>query len=245
MIAHRGASAYAPENTMEAFKLAKEHGLTAIELDTHETSDGVIVCIHDRTVTRTTNGIGRVSLMEWNKLARLDASYYLKFGNKYHGAKIPRIEEVLAWAKKNNMFVIWELKVGSPQKVVSKIKEFRMERQVWVYSLIWGYVDRIKRLAPEITTGLIGYLNWEACLHRRKRRNHNFVLWRHSAITSDKVITSKAEGFELGAYTVNSTSDMQRLINLDIDYIVGNYSDRMRKTADKNDIRLAKPKKAR
>ena len=58
IIAHRGASGYAPENTMEAFKLAIEMGADAIETDVHLTKDGEVVIIHDEKVDRTTNGIG-------------------------------------------------------------------------------------------------------------------------------------------------------------------------------------------
>src|SRR5688500_1182799 len=74
-LAHRGASVLAPENTIEAFRLAVEAGAGGLELDVHMTRDGHMVVIHDATVDRTTNGSGAVSEMTLQELRRLDAGY--------------------------------------------------------------------------------------------------------------------------------------------------------------------------
>ena len=81
--AHRGASAYAPENTLEAFRLGMEMGAEGFELDVHLSKDGQLVVIHDETVDRTTNGIGLVRDMTLAELQALDYCKTEKWPNWY------------------------------------------------------------------------------------------------------------------------------------------------------------------
>src|SRR5882672_9051969 len=96
-VAHRGASARAPENTLAAFAEAVRLGANAIELDVHLTADGVPVVIHDGTVDRTTNGRGDVGRMTLKDLRRLDAGAW--FSSRFRGERIPTLEEALEWAR--------------------------------------------------------------------------------------------------------------------------------------------------
>src|SRR5215212_10815244 len=88
-LAHRGASTLAPENTLEAFRIAVEEGAGGLELDVHLTRDGHVVVIHDPTVDRTTRGAGVVSEMTIDELRRLDAGYGFSLDGgrtrPYHG----------------------------------------------------------------------------------------------------------------------------------------------------------------
>src|ERR1041384_3922045 len=93
VIAHRGASSYAPENTFAAFDLALRMGVSHIELDVHFTSDGHIVVIHDDTVDRTTNGHGPVTSHTLSELQALDAGAW--FGAGFAGERIPLFAAVL------------------------------------------------------------------------------------------------------------------------------------------------------
>ncbi len=92
-IAHRGASALAPENTMAAFAMAVELGADAIELDLHVSRDGELVVIHDHTLDRTTDGEGPVHTRSLQELKRLDAGRW--FGESFAGQRIPTLAEVL------------------------------------------------------------------------------------------------------------------------------------------------------
>jgi glycerophosphoryl diester phosphodiesterase len=93
VIAHRGASSYAPENTFAAFDLAIRMGVRHIELDVEATNDGHIVVIHDDTVDRTTNGTGPVTSHNLAALQALDAGSW--FGAQFSGERIPVFDEVL------------------------------------------------------------------------------------------------------------------------------------------------------
>jgi glycerophosphoryl diester phosphodiesterase len=92
-IAHRGASSYAPENTLAAFDLALAMGIMHIELDVHCTRDGQVVVIHDETVDRTTDGTGPVTRYTLAELRRLDAGAW--FGAEFVGQRLATYAEVL------------------------------------------------------------------------------------------------------------------------------------------------------
>ncbi len=92
IIAHRGASARAPENTLAAFRLALRAGVGMIELDVRLTSDGVPVVIHDATLSRTTDGEGRVAERKLADLRGLSAGAW--FGEEFRDERIPSLEEV-------------------------------------------------------------------------------------------------------------------------------------------------------
>src|SRR5262245_52903123 len=96
ILAHRGASGYAPENTFTAFELARTMGACGIETDIQLTSDDVLVLFHDSKVERTTNGTGAVKDLTWAELAALDAGSWLD--PKFAGERIVRFDAFLDWA---------------------------------------------------------------------------------------------------------------------------------------------------
>ena len=96
VIAHRGASGHAPENTLAAFKKAVAMGAAFIETDLHLSRDARFVAIHDSTLNRTTNGHGPVHIMTLSDLRRLDAGSW--FGSVFAGERIPTLEELLEFS---------------------------------------------------------------------------------------------------------------------------------------------------
>ena len=92
IIAHRGDKTHAPENTLAAFKLAAENGADAIEFDVKLTADGRVIVLHDQTVNRTTNGMGKISKLPYAAVRDLDAGAW--FSEKFRGERIPTLDEV-------------------------------------------------------------------------------------------------------------------------------------------------------
>lgn len=109
IFAHRGASGYAPENTLEAFRLAMEQGADGIELDVHLTKDGEVVVIHDETLNRTSNGQGKVRDYTLEELKKFSFHNHME---KYKGVQIPTLKEVLDLVENSSMKVNIELKTG-------------------------------------------------------------------------------------------------------------------------------------
>ena len=153
VIAHRGASYYAPENTFAAFDLALQLGVRHIEVDVHSTSDGHIVVIHDDTVDRTTNGSGLVTRHTLGSLRGLDAGSW--FGAEFEGEIIPLFDEVLA-RYKGRLHIHTEIKGHSPylsQQTADLIRKYSMEKQVTVTSFQQTQLEEIRAYAPELPTG--------------------------------------------------------------------------------------------
>ncbi len=107
--AHRGASFAAPENTLNAFALARDMGADGIELDVHLSLDGELIVAHDETVDRCSSGTGRIADMTLTQLKELDFSNH-KTG--YRGVRAPTLEEVFALIKPTNMVINVEIKSG-------------------------------------------------------------------------------------------------------------------------------------
>ncbi|WLV23501.1 glycerophosphodiester phosphodiesterase family protein [Aciduricibacillus chroicocephali] len=134
IIAHRGASNFAPENTLPAFQLAWEMGADAIETDLHLTKDGIPVLIHDETVNRTTNGRGYVQDFTLAELQMLDAG--AKFSAAYSGTGILDLATFLQWAKPKPLKLNLELKNN-------KIDYPHLEEIAYEYVSAAGMLDRI------------------------------------------------------------------------------------------------------
>src|SRR5215470_18990857 len=107
VIAHRGASGHAPENTMSAFQRAVELGAGFIETDLHLTRDARFVAIHDATLERTTNGRGNVHQHTLPELGKLDAGHW--FDREFMGQKIPTLEKILEFGKKHDVVFYLEI----------------------------------------------------------------------------------------------------------------------------------------
>ncbi|MCU0520152.1 MAG: glycerophosphodiester phosphodiesterase [Anaerolineae bacterium] len=160
IVAHRGASALAPENTMAAFERAWRDGADIIELDVRLSADRHVVVIHDAGLERTTNGVGLVSDWAASELRRLDAGSW--FGAQYAGEHIPTLREVLDWAR-GKLAVMLELKFapwGSfdpllVPEVVTAIDETEMVEQVVVISFQPRALVQLKVLAPAVPAGPI------------------------------------------------------------------------------------------
>jgi len=148
VIAHRGASSYAPENTLAAFDLAIEMGVRHIELDVHATRDNHIVVIHDDTVDRTTDGSGPVTNFTLATLRKLDAGSW--FGGHFAGERIPTFDEVLG-RYKGRIHIHTEIKGQSTylsQRTADLIRQHGMAQEVTITSFQRVRLEETRAYAP-------------------------------------------------------------------------------------------------
>ena len=156
--AHRGASAAAPENTMEAFSLAAQMGADGIELDIQLSADGEVVVLHDETVDRTSSGSGRVCDLTLAQLRELDFSCGMA---AYAGARIPTLREVYAAFAKSGMFFNVEIKCEQGdyrtlcEKALALEKEAGMAGRILYSSFNWEAMREVRALCPEAETALL------------------------------------------------------------------------------------------
>jgi len=138
VIAHRGASAYAPENTMASFRLAAEMGADWFELDCGPTKDGAVVVIHDNTVDRTTNGQGRIAAMTLDEVQALDAGAWK--GPQFSGARIPTLAEALDFAHERIGVYIEIKSCGNDPALLARL-EAELPAAPWTANdLAWALV---------------------------------------------------------------------------------------------------------
>jgi len=221
VIAHRGSSAHAPENTLAAFELAVAQGVHAIELDAKLSADGHVVVIHDPDVRRTTGKDGLVSQMPLAALRELDAGS--GFGLRYQGEKIPTLEEVFACIGRQILINVELTNYTTPQdglvdQVVELIRTMDRVENVLLSSFILENLIRARQRMPSVRTGYLAPF-WRA-LPRLYASRHfaydafhpyrtdvNFWLVRHVHQRERKLFV----------YTVNRPNEMMHLADLGVD----------------------------
>ena len=157
IIAHRGSSSAAPENTFAAFDLAVQQGADYIELDVQLTMDQHVVVIHDDTVDRTSNGSGLVKSYTLDRLKKLDAGSW--FDSRYANERIPTLQEILE-RYSQRVGILIEIKhpkrqIGIEKAVVDIINRFAYSRHIMVQSFDAYSLQRVKAYAPSLRTAFI------------------------------------------------------------------------------------------
>jgi glycerophosphoryl diester phosphodiesterase len=214
-IAHRGASAYEPENTLRSFKRAIEMRADMIEFDVRLSQDGHLVIMHDERVDRTTNGHGLVKERTLSELRRLDAG---------KGEIVPTIEEAIDLAKWKTGFVIELKEAGTEERVIGLVKENGLMGDVFIVSFHRDLIIRVKDLEPRIKTGLILYSSPDPirlakdCLADAVAPFHNFVV-------KDLVQEAHNTNLILITWTVDSREEAEMLKDMGVDGIVTNKPD--------------------
>lgn len=215
VIAHRGASAAAPENTLAAFRLAAELGADGIELDVRGTADGQLVVLHDASVDRTTDGTGGVAALTLDQLRRFDAGK--KFGPSFRGERIPLLSEVFDVAR-GRLLVDVEVKAaGVEAALLDLIGRMKMTDSVLISSFDARVVARIRDLAPEISVGLLqSAADPNAAVALRAAA----YLPEVATLTADVVATCRRHGLRVITWTVKAEREGREALHLGVDGII-------------------------
>jgi glycerophosphoryl diester phosphodiesterase len=233
-IAHRGASAAAPANTLAAFQKAAELGADGVEFDVQLSADGVPVVIHDFTVDATTDGSGRVIDLTLAQLKQLDAG--ATFDPSFAGERIPTLEEVLE-ALGTRLLLNVELKTtslhdnGLEQAVIAQIERLALDDSVLLSSFNPLSLRRAKWIAPHIPVGLLYGPGlplplrraWLAFLAPHEARHP-----KHTMVDASYMAWARRRGYRVNTWTVDDPDEMRRLIDLGVDGIVTNVPDVLR-----------------
>jgi len=226
IFAHRGASKYAPENTMAAFKLAQKLGAPAIELDTMLSADGIPVVIHDILVDRTTNGKGRVNQLSARDLSKLDAGSF--FSKDFVGEPIPLLKDMFVQFK-NDLLINVELKnYHAPfdqlnERIAEIVKDLDNLDSLIFSSFLPNNLLKIKKLLPSAKVALLVEDSWVG----RMLAAGIFTFLSPQIIHPYKSYIDKAylkkehaRGRWVNAWTVNDLGEARKMIELDIDGLI-------------------------
>jgi glycerophosphoryl diester phosphodiesterase len=234
IIAHRGASRRAPENTLAAFRLAAEAGADAIELDARLSADGAVVVLHDFTLDRTTNGTGPVMERTLTELKSLDAG--AKFGVGFAGEPIPLLDEVLEAVGQRVLIDIelkdyeniWDLRLA--KAVVRIVRHYGLERRVLISSFTPFGLRTVRRLAPEIPLALLLWADEKKWMEFAVRQLTPFEACHpHDRMTDRETIAVEhARGRRVNVWTVNDADRMRELLLFGADGLITDTLDAAR-----------------
>jgi glycerophosphoryl diester phosphodiesterase len=222
-IAHRGAKAYEPENTLQAFQKALDLNSDGIELDVHLSADKHIIVIHDETIDRTTNGKGLV-----NDFTLAELKSFLIDG-KY---QIPTLNEVFDLVDKRCLINI-ELKgLGTAPKVVALIEEY-ISKKNWNYdhfiisSFDWNMLEETSNLNSKIAVGVLTEEDIDIALAFAEKIKAKAIHPDFNLLNEENVKEIQEKGFLVLPWTVNSEEDIQKVKSYNVDGIISDNPDKI------------------
>jgi glycerophosphoryl diester phosphodiesterase len=229
VIAHRGASGYAPENTLAAYRRAVAQGATFIETDLHLTRDAHFIAVHDETVDRTTNGQGAVHQLTLAELRRLDAGSW--FASEFVSERIPTLEEILDFAKKNDVVFYLELKPngfwGGEHALVSALRGSSEIARSVIISFDPSILAGLRKIEPTIMTGLLYEGTMEQPFERASEIGVRQLVVRGDLVTPNLLQQARKQDLQVVCWTVNSPAHMRMLVSAGVDGIMTDYPDRL------------------
>ncbi|MBJ6359825.1 glycerophosphodiester phosphodiesterase [Paenibacillus sp. GCM10012307] len=230
-VAHRGASGEAPENTLIAARHAMAYPFVQwMEIDVQLSKDQIPVVIHDDRLSRTTNGKGKVADYTAEELAKLDAGRW--FGRSFEGEPVPTLEQLLmATAGRCRLNI--ELKTlsgkypGIEQKVVELLYKYNLQFDTVITSFEPDALYNVKKISPEMTTGLIIDASPSQLIAELNRLQAAFLSIGYTQITPQRLQEWHQAGLTVMAWTVNDALAMRRLMQMDGSLMIcTNYPDR-------------------
>jgi glycerophosphoryl diester phosphodiesterase len=230
VIAHRGASFVAPENTLTAFEQAIRLGADAIELDAKLSRDGEVVCFHDRTLQRTTGAEGTPGSWSLAALRSLDAGSWK--GATFAGEQIPILSEVFDLARGRALVNVeltdyWSDQAKLVERVAAVVRRHAAERTVLLSSFQSGALRAAERHAPLVARAHLVGPTWLAYRDR--------VSWRRATVhaehpheslaNADRIRAIHGAGRRVHVYTVDAPATMKHLWALGVDGLITDVPD--------------------
>lgn len=235
--AHRGASAYAPENTLPAFRLALEQHTDGIETDIHLTLDNRFVVCHDDEIARTSNGEGKIQDMTVEQLKEYD--FGVKFGLAFAGTPIPTLDELLEVVRDVDPINI-EIKgpfredadmAAAYRLLYETLVKFGCVERTLFSSFGHSWLRDLKAQYPDLRTGLLyggDPKTPEETLEMVRDYNADAIHPYLHSINKDIVDVCLANGIDVNVWTVDSPKDIATAVSYGVTGIITNVPDRVR-----------------
>ncbi|RAL21060.1 glycerophosphodiester phosphodiesterase [Thermoflavimicrobium daqui] len=242
-VAHRGASGHAPEHTLLAYDMGKKMKADYIELDLQMTKDGHLIAMHDETLDRTTNGLGRVKDHTLAEIKRLDAGswfnkkYPEKANPAYVGLKVPTLEEILShFGRSANYYIETkapEVYPGMEEKLIRSLKKHKLlgkgskRGQVIIQSFSPDSLKKVHQLDTQVPLVQLGNFPMDKKTIAELKTYAIGVGPNYKNIDQTYVQKVRQAGFLLHPYTVNEKEEMHRLIKWGVTGMFTNFPDRL------------------
>lgn len=232
-VAHRGATAYSPENTIAAFDLAVDMKADYIEIDVQRSKDGELVLIHDTTVDRTTDGTGKVGDLTLEQLRSLDAGSWK--GEQFAGEPIPTFEEILDLYR-GKVGILIELKApelypGIEEQVAAALIERNLDKpqneKIIIQSFNFESMKKMDQLLPQVPIGVLTSNRADTTLEALQEFS-TYADWfnpSYGIVTEELVNQVHSLGMQIGSWTVRSQEAADFLFEMGVDAIISDYPD--------------------
>jgi glycerophosphoryl diester phosphodiesterase len=228
VIAHRGASAAAPENTMAAFRQAVRMGATFIETDLQLTKDARLVAMHDPTLDRTSSGRGLVRDYTLADLRQFDAGAW--FGPQFAGEKIPTIEEIIGFARENDVVFYLEVKHdtwGMEHALVGALRELKEAARAAVISFDANAIANVRRFDPTFITGFLYDRPVPDPVQKAVGLGARQIVPHFKLLDKDLVDAAHAAHLQVVTWTVNEAADMRKVLATGVNGVMTDHPDRL------------------
>jgi glycerophosphoryl diester phosphodiesterase len=229
VIAHRGASGHAPENTMAAFERAVQLGAPFIETDLHLTRDAHFVAIHDATLERTTNGRGNVHDFTLHELRRLDVGLW--YDRSYMGQRIPTLEEILEFSRKHDVVFYLEIKYdaawGMHHALVGALRREHDTARTIVISFDASTLESVRKLEPAIMTGLLIDQPQADIVKLSVEVGARQLCPQLPLVTPQLVQEAHRADLHVATWTVDQPEEMRAAIAAGVDGVMTDFPDRL------------------
>ncbi len=227
VIAHRGDSRQAPENTLAAFRAALAAGADMIELDARASADGTLWCLHDATLDRTTNARAlldrtpvRIGEISSQQIEILDAGGW--FDPDFAGQRVPTLSSALDLIQSGSVALI-ERKSGDAGAYIRLLREKDLTGKVVVQSFDWAFLEQVHALEPLQPLAALGDKDPSPDrLEALQGTGARIVAWEYQHLTPDVISRLHQRGYAVWAWTPDREADWQRLIAWGIDGIITN-----------------------
>jgi glycerophosphoryl diester phosphodiesterase len=238
IIGHRGYSQFAPENTLRSFDLAIAAGVDLVELDCHQSKDGIPIVIHDSELSRTTDArqkwrrrLNVVHSRTAAEIQELDAGRW--FDPKFTGLQVPTLAQAMERIARKSIALI-ECKSGDPRNLVQLLRERRMLHKVVVQSFDWSFLHAVHALEPNLVLGALGppkklvsgrkpraifrrlSATW---LKEVQRTGASIAVWNQQ-VSRKSIQLAHQQGLQVWIYTVNTPRRASRLLHLGVDGLI-------------------------
>lgn len=232
-VAYRGATGYAPENTIAAFDLAVDMKADTIEIDVQRSKDGELVVIHDTTVDRTTDGTGEVGDLSFEQLRSLDAGSW--FGEQFASEPIPAFEEILD-RYHGKIGILIELKApelypGIEEQVADALLEHNLDRpqneKIIIQSFNFASMKKMDQLLPRVSIGVLTSNRADTTVEALQEFS-TYADWinpSYGIVTEELVNDVHSLGMQIGSWTVRSQEAADFLFEMGVDAIITDYPD--------------------
>lgn len=223
--AHRGASEYAPENTLSSFYLGLQQGANGIETDVQKTKDGVLVLFHDSTVDRVSDGSGKLCDYTWEELKKLKI-----YGNSTTGFydRIVTLREFLEKFSRYDISLAIELKGEDVEaETLAMVKEFGVMSKTTFTSFRFPYIQKIKELDPSARVGWLTSATDDEAIRSLLSIHGEEMAPKAETITEELMQKWRNAGLGVRAWGVSNITLMKKMCLLRVDGMTVNFPDRL------------------